>query len=320
VTAIGAEETYTIEACMQNGWALQCGTSHFLGQNFAKAFNVRFSTIDGNGALDHVWGTSWGVSTRLLGAVVMSHSDDVGLVLPPSIAPAQVVLIPVIKGNKSLNASVNEEEKKVLETILSIEKALIRADVRCEVDVRDGVSLGTARYEWERKGVPIRIEVGSRDLKKGVALVSIRHNLSKSEIPLSSDRGVEYEEFARNIQHQLGQIQQDMYEAAKQRLVQRTYHVDNYLQMKSILESSENISRNKESIESGGELGNADNRLGFFIVPWKENAANEQFIKTDCKATIRCYPDHLNQVLPEGKKCFYSGEPATHIAIFARAF
>jgi len=159
----GAEETYTIEALMQNGWALQSGTSHFLGQSFGKAFDVTFQ--DTQGKQQDVWGTSWGVSTRLLGALIMTHSDDAGLVLPPRVAPVQVVIVPIepkkndIEGKAALTKSLDE-------LIASLKKA----GLRVKLDDRDYVRTGAKYFEWERKGVPLRIELGPRDISNGVCV------------------------------------------------------------------------------------------------------------------------------------------------------
>jgi prolyl-tRNA synthetase len=172
----GADETYTIEALMQNGWALQSGTSHFLGQNFARAFDVKFQTKDQTSEL--VWATSWGVSTRLLGALVMTHSDDSGLVLPPSVAPHQVVIVPVGRGKA-------ENDAKVDAFLQGLTADLRAAGVRFHVDNRD-MKPGPKFYDWERKGVPLRIEVGPRDVDNGEFILAARTGGDKTTVPYTS--------------------------------------------------------------------------------------------------------------------------------------
>jgi prolyl-tRNA synthetase len=169
----GADETYTIEALMQNGWALQSGTSHFLGQNFARAFDVKFQTKDQSSEL--VWATSWGVSTRLLGALVMTHSDDSGLVLPPRVAPHQVVIVPVGRGKADNDAKVDA-------FVASITQELSAAGIRFHVDNRD-MKPGGKFYEWERKGVPLRLEVGPRDVDAGQFVLASRIGSEKTTMP-----------------------------------------------------------------------------------------------------------------------------------------
>ncbi len=285
----GAEETYTIEAVMQNGWALQSGTSHFLGQNFSKAFDVSFidpaAKGETAGQRSFAWATSWGVSTRLIGALVMTHSDDKGLVLPPRVAPLQVVLVPI----QGKGAS----EGRGCQDLLN---ALQRRGIRAKIDSRDHLRPGSKFFEWERKGVPIRIDVGPRDIAQGSANMAIRYNGSKVPVAISDDA-----EFVDAVEKTLGEIQRGMLENAK-----------TFLQSKIIkLQSYEQLKRRAEGL---------DGDLGFFLVPWKCDAKNEEAIKQETKMTIRCYPLDLNSSPPEGENCFYSGEKATHWAIFARNF
>jgi len=289
----GADETFTIEALMQNGWALQSGTSHFLGQNFAKAFDVYFQNTEGDREL--VWATSWGVSTRLLGALVMTHSDDAGLVLPPPVAPSQVVIVPITKGE-------GEDTELVKETVADMQREFISQGIRSRVDDRPNMRPGAKYFEWERKGVPLRIEVGPRDVKQGVCVLKSRIGEEKMTVKLpAEDR--EGQSFGEEINQQLKNIHTQLLEKARDNLAARTYPVFTYDEM-------------KEALESGDR-----DRLGMFLVPWKCDAENEEKIKQDCRATIRCYPLRLNEMgMAEGKSCFYSGEPATHMAIFARAF
>jgi prolyl-tRNA synthetase len=290
----GAEETFTIEALMQNGWALQSGTSHFLGQSFGKAFDVTFQDTDG--AQKDVWGTSWGVSTRLLGALIMTHSDDNGLVLPPRVAPIQVVVVPI-------PPKKNDEESKI-----AMEKALddLVSDLKVQglkvkVDDRDFVRNGAKYFEWERKGVPLRIELGPRDVKNNVCIFKYRAG-SGSDEKLTID----LKDAGTEAMQGLESMQQGLFEAAKARLDAGITENVTYEEMKTALESD----------EASSYPGN-----GLYLVPWKCDAENEDKIKTECKATIRCYPLDANKGgAVAGKKCFYSGDDATHMALFGRAF
>jgi prolyl-tRNA synthetase len=275
----GAEETYTIEAMMQNGWALQAGTSHFLGQNFARAFDVTFQTSEGT--LEHVWATSWGVSTRLVGAVIMAHSDDTGLVLPPKIAPIQVVLVPIWRKE--------EDQERVMAFAKKVQD-LIGCHVRVHLDAREKMKPGAKYFEWERKGVPLRFEVGPRDVDNNSVFCAKRTGDKKFGIAVDDD-------FLDRVLSELDGIQSGLLETAIARRDANTHEVDTYQAM-------------KEKLPDGG---------GFFLVPWHDDAEKEREIKDDCKATIRCFPlDSQDQI--EGKVCFYSGRPATHMAIFARAY
>eukprot|EP01039_Chlorochromonas_danica_P007632 gene7632-8434_t len=283
----GADNTYTIEALMQNGWALQSGTSHFLGQNFAKAFDVFFQNEMNEREL--VWATSWGVSTRLLGGMVMTHSDDQGLVLPPKVAPIQVVVVPITTGNA-------EKDGGVVEKVKELKQALENAGVRVHVDDRDNMRPGAKYFEWERKGLPIRLEIGPKDLAKGQVLMALRHTGEKIPLALADD-------LSSNVKSYLDKVQEDLFAKATARLEQHVHRVDSYEVMKRMLESD------------------SSEEKGFYLVPWACNADNERAIKEDCKATIRCYPFAHNKQAPvEGTKCFFSGQQATHMALFARAF
>ncbi|GAB5362048.1 hypothetical protein AAMO2058_000764700 [Amorphochlora amoebiformis] len=282
----GAKETFTIEAMMQNGWALQAGTSHFLGQNFAKAFDVQYSTDTEE--REYVWATSWGVSTRLLGALIMTHSDDNGLVLPPKIAPIQVVVIPIVK------ASGGEEVNEFVQELTSRLRA---AGIRAHIDDRPGMRPGAKYYHWERRGVPFRMEVGARDLKKGSAFCARRHDGSKKPLQVLNEDG-SWKDVGALVNSELESVQEQLFTAATARRDERMHEVDSYDEMKTRLQAEE---------------------YGFFLVPWAANNENEEKIKADCKATIRCYPLDAQEGV-SNKKCFYSGEPATHMAIFARAY
>jgi prolyl-tRNA synthetase len=261
---------------MQNGWALQAGTSHFLGQNFAKAFDVTFQTAEGT--RDFVWATSWGVSTRLIGAVIMAHSDDTGLVLPPRIAPVQVVVTPIWKGDAE-KADVLAFSEKVV--------AALKGVARVKLDDRD-MKPGAKYYEWERKGVPLRLEIGPRDVKQGSVFAATRTGGKKEAMAL--------EGLADTVRAKLDAIQADLLARATAARDARVFRPESYAAFKDALE--------------GG---------GFFLVPWREDADAEAKIKEETRATIRCYPLD-GQGEAAGKACFYSGKPATHMAIFARAY
>ncbi|CAM9679161.1 unnamed protein product [Chrysoparadoxa australica] len=282
----GAEETFTIEALMQNGWALQSGTSHFLGQNFARAFEVYFQNTEEEREL--VWATSWGVSTRLMGALVMTHSDDAGLRMPPAVAPYQVVIVPILKGgeaDKVVNAYVNK-------AVLSLKKS----GIRVKVDDRPSMRPGAKYFEWERKGVPLRLEMGPRDAENNVVVVARRTGGDKATVPFD-------ESFGQTINDELQEIHNRLWEEANERLQSHTLDCATYEEMTGHLESGDPA------------------RLGFYRVPWCCNEANEKAIQEECKATIRCYPTEENESGTwRGKTCFYSGEPATRTALFARAF
>eukprot|EP00587_Corethron_hystrix_P003299 CAMPEP_0113303654 /NCGR_PEP_ID=MMETSP0010_2-20120614/3982_1 /TAXON_ID=216773 ORGANISM="Corethron hystrix, Strain 308" /NCGR_SAMPLE_ID=MMETSP0010_2 /ASSEMBLY_ACC=CAM_ASM_000155 /LENGTH=656 /DNA_ID=CAMNT_0000157691 /DNA_START=173 /DNA_END=2143 /DNA_ORIENTATION=+ /assembly_acc=CAM_ASM_000155 len=290
----GAEETFTIEALMQNGWALQSGTSHFLGQSFGKAFDVKFQ--DAEGAQREVWGTSWGVSTRLVGALIMTHSDDNGLVLPPKVAPLQVVIVPIQPKKNDLESKAALD--KALDNLVVSLKAV---GLRVKVDDRDYIRNGAKYYEWERKGVPLRIELGPRDIKNGVCVFKYRTG------PAAEKQSVSLDESAAAAVSGLENFQVHLLEAARDRLAAGVDCKDStYENMRVMLEGD----------EASGYPG-----AGLFLVPWKCDAANEERIKEECKATIRCYPlDSNGPGAVNGKKCFYSGEDATHMALFGRAF
>lgn len=286
----GAEETFTIEALMQNGWALQSGTSHFLGQSFGKAFDVTFQ--DENGKNQDVWGTSWGVSTRLLGALIMTHSDDAGLVLPPHVAPVQVVVVPIPPKKN------DQEAKEAMDAAIDeLVSNLKKAGLRVKLDDRDFVRSGAKFFEYERKGVPLRIEIGPRDVRQNVCVFKYRTGEEGKQT-------VDLEDAASVAVEGLDAMQERLFEAAKERLASGITRDVTYQEMKEALE-------NDEASSYPGS--------GLFLVPWKCDAVNEDKIKEECKATIRCYPLAEQKDL-EGKKCFYSGEDATHMALFGRAF
>ena len=243
----GAEDTYCIEALMQDGKALQAGTSHFLGQNFAKAFDVQFANKEG--VREYVWGTSWGVSTRLMGALVMAHSDDEGLVLPPKLAPIQVVIVPIYKTG---------ELDALLERIKPIQMGLIARGISVKVDARDTERPGFKFAEWEMKGVPVRLAIGARDLDNGTVEVARRDTKAKMSLPLA--------DIVASVDQLLTDIQHDMYEKAKQFRVTHTTRVDSYDEFKRVL----------------------DNEAGFVLAHYDGTSETEERIKDETKATVRC--------------------------------
>ena len=255
----GAEETYCIEALMQDGKALQAGTSHFLGQNFAKAFDVKFASE--SGALEHVWATSWGVSTRLIGALIMTHSDDNGLVLPPNLAPFQVIIIPIYK---------NEEQRKQISYLAEkIKLSLEAKNIRVKYDNRDKFKPGYKFNEYELKGVPLRISIGPKDLNKGSVEIARRDTLSKTII--SQSNLVSY------IENNIKKIQKALFDKAKSFQDQKITLVDNFVDFKKILHQ----------------------KGGFIYAHWDGTELTEQAIKKHTKATIRCIP--LNAKEEDGK-------------------
>ena len=246
----GAVETYCIEALMQDGKALQAGTSHFLGQNFAKAFDVKFATKEGG--LEHVWATSWGVSTRLMGALIMTHSDDNGLVLPPELAPHQVVIVPIYKGD--------EQRATIAAAVAPIVEALRKADIRVHFDNRDTHKPGFKFNEYELKGVPLRIGIGPRDLENGTVELARRDTLSKKSVAQA--------DLVTEIQSTLEEIQVALFERAKDFRANHTTEVDTFDAFKEVLET----------------------KGGFVSAFWDGTEATETAIKEATKATIRCIP------------------------------
>ena len=246
----GAEETFCIEALMQDGKALQAGTSHFLGQNFAKAFDVKFATKEGG--LEYVWATSWGVSTRLMGALIMTHSDDNGLVLPPNLAPVQVVFIPIYRGE--------EELKSITKVVDPMVEALKNSGVRVQFDDRDTYKPGYKFNEHELKGVPIRIAVGPKDIEKGTVELARRDLLTKEYIPQS--------ELVSTVKALLEEIQTNLMKRAQEFRDAHITKVDAYDEFKELLES----------------------KGGFLSAHWDGTPETEERIKKETKATIRCIP------------------------------
>lgn len=318
----GAESTHTIEGLMQNGWALQCGTSHFLGTNFGNAFDVKFQCSDSSADLQPVWGTSWGVSTRLIGGLIMTHSDDLGLVLPPFVAPVQVVLIPLITSSTS-----PEQAAAIRAKVADLASQLAEGAVRCEVDDRDfnDVRPGAKYYEWERKGVPLRVVVGPKELAEGTVDMKRRVNLQNAES--ASVEGVVYENFAARVKSELDIIQAELLSQALSRLISKSHYVSSYNELQRIVEET-------EKIEGDGNEEYCSNQ-GFFLAPWAPCDDNESKVKDNLKLTIRCYPgaenfedgavwhrfkDKYEDIISGNAKCFFSGSVATEMAVFARNF
>ncbi len=254
----GAEETYCIEALMQDGKALQAGTSHFLGQNFAKAFDVKFTNQEGK--LEHVWGTSWGVSTRLMGALVMTHSDDNGLVLPPNLAPIQVVIVPIYKSDEELN--------KITIVANDLMNNLKKLGLSVKFDSRTTQKPGFKFAEWELKGVPIRIAIGPKDLENNSFELARRDTLSKTTVSKN-----DIENYINDL---LVQIQKEMFDKALAYRESHITEVNSFEEFKEILET----------------------KAGFVSAHWDGTAATEEKIKDLTKATIRCIP--LDRKLEDG--------------------
>jgi len=271
----GAVTSYTIEAMMGNRWALQAGTSHFLGQNFARAFDIKY--LDQNNELQYCWTTSWGVSTRMVGAIIMVHGDDQGLILPPRLAPIQVVIVPIWKSA--------DERERVLAAAEEVRARL--GGLRCELDAREEYTPGWKFNYWETKGVPLRIEIGPRDVAKGQVVLARRDTGQKLAVPQQG--------LAERVSGLLDEIQRNLFRRAKKFLDDNSYHLDDYEEFKRII----------------GEDG------GFIYTHWCGSADCEARIKEETKATIRCLP--LDQPGTKGR-CIYCGKEADQIALFARAY
>jgi prolyl-tRNA synthetase len=275
----GALETYCIEGLMQDGKALQAGTSHFLGQNFAKAFDVKFANKEN--VEDYVWATSWGVSTRLVGALVMTHSDDSGLVLPPVLAPFQVVFVPIYR---------KEEEKvAVLEKIDALAAQLKAAGIRVKVDADDNKKPGWKFAEWELKGVPVRLALGPRDLAENKIEVARRDTQTKEIIDVPAD-------IAPMISELLDQIQENLYTKSLNFREENTHEVNSWEEFTAALETD---------------------IPGFLSAHWDGTEETEAKIQEETKATIRCIPIDNPQ---EAGTCVYSGKPSTQRVLFAKAY
>lgn len=274
----GAVQTYCIEALMRDGKALQAGTSHFLGQNFAKAFEIQFQNQEGQ--LEHAWQTSWGVSTRLVGALVLGHGDDKGLILPPKIAPIQVVIVPIYKQDA--------EKTTVIDRCKTIESALKGAGIRVHLDDRDNHTPGFKFNHWEQKGVPVRINIGPKDCDKNVVEIARRHDGTKT-------RDVSQDGIAEYIENLLVEVQKAIFERALAFRKENTTQVTSYDEFKKLV----------------------DKKGGFFEMYFAGSSEDEGKIKEETKATVRCIP--FNQDHAEGK-CFYTGKATKQKAVFAKAY
>ncbi len=275
----GADDTYTIEALMQDGKALQAGTSHFLGQNFAKAFDVEFQTAEGG--KEHVWATSWGVSTRLIGGLIMTHSDDEGLVLPPKLAPYQVVIIPF------LNKKNEEQNEVLLAKAHEIKKELAKFNIRVQIDTDVTKRPGFKFAEYELKGYPIRMVVGPRDLENNQVEIARRDTKEKF---LENLDGID-----EKINSLLTQMQDDLFEKATAFRDNHTTEVTTFEEFKEVLET----------------------KGGFIAAHWDGTEETEERIKEETKATIRCIP--LTAKNEQGT-CVYSGKPSARKVLFAKAY
>ena len=274
----GAEETYTIEALMQDGKALQSGTSHFLGQNFAKAFDVKFLSREGK--LEYVWATSWGVSTRLMGALVMTHSDDQGLVLPPKLAPIQVVIIPIYK---------NQEQKQAITgKVNALTVQLKDKGITFKYDDSEHYKPGYKFNEYELKGVPVRIAIGPRDLENRTVEVARRDTLTKETVPM--------DDLTPYISNLLDEIQTNLFEKARKFRDEHITKVDSFEEFKEVL----------------------DNKGGFILAHWDGTPETEEKIKELTKATIRCIPMDMDTT-EEGKDPL-TGKPSKRRVLFAKAY
>lgn len=274
----GANETLTIEAMMGDGKALQSGTSHNLGENFAKAFDIQY--LDHNNELQYAWTTSWGLSTRFIGAIIMTHGDDHGLILPPRLAPYQTVIVPILRKNK--------DSAPVLEATKRIQQELLDAGIRVKVDDRENMTPGFKFNDWEMRGVPTRIEIGPRDVEKNSVALARRDIPGRDGKQFVSQDGI-----AQTVGDLLVEVQQALLDRATKFRDDNTHGVDNYDDFKTAVST------------------------GFARVWWAGDTADETRVKEETKATIRCFP--IDQPGGSGT-CFYTGKPADKIAIFGRAY
>jgi len=273
----GAERTYSIEGLMRDGRALQAGTSHNLGQNFAKVFDIKFQARDKS--VQHVYGTSWGVSTRMIGGVIMTHGDEGGLILPPRVAPYQVVIIPIPRGNW---------KETILPKAQEIRDQLVARGIRVMLDDRDSQTPGWKYNEWEMRGVPLRMEIGPKDLEKSQVVLARRDTREKAFVPMDG--------LAAKVEELLATIQQALFDRAVQFRTEHTSETDSYEEFKQIM----------------------DGRPGFVISPWCGSAECEAAIKAETQATIRNIPFTAKPAT--GKKCLKCDAPATTHAWFAKSY
>ena len=273
---VGAVYTTTMESLMPDGKALQMGTSHFLGQNFSKPFDVKYS--DKDNVENYAWQTSWGVSWRLIGGMIMVHGDNKGLVLPPKVSPIQVVIVPIYYSEN--------DSKKVTDKANEIEKALLDKEIRVHLDKRIELTPGFKFHDWELKGVPLRIEIGPKDIEKHKVVIATRHNREKTDLAI--------DKISDNIIEILQKIQEEMFDAAKKILQNRSVRIEDYTKF-------------KEELEKGG----------FVYAPWCGNENCEEKIKDETGAEIRVIPfDDKN----EKQKCIICGNESKTTPIFARGY
>jgi prolyl-tRNA synthetase len=277
----GALVSYSIEGMMGDKRALQMGTSHNLGQNFARAFNIQY--LDRNNQLQYCWTTSWGVSTRFIGAVIMVHGDDRGLILPPRLAPIQAIIVPIYKGDE------DGEKSQVLEAVAKV-KALLSGSIRVEVDDREGYTPGWKFNEWELRGVPLRIELGPKDVAQEQAVLA-RRDLPGKE----GKRAVPQAALREEAERLLEEIQQSLYERALKFREAHTHEPKDYEEFKAAVED------------------------GFALAPWCGEAECERAIQEETKATNRCIPLEQEPLSPKAR-CIRCGRPAKERAVFARAY
>ncbi len=280
----GADHTYALEALMQDNKALQAGTSHNLGQNFAKQFDLKYQAEHGD--WEFAWNTSWGVSTRLIGGLIMTHGDDSGVVLPPKLAPTQVVITPIWKND--------EQKEAVLAMAKTVAERLRAVDVRVHIDQRDNMSPGAKFWEWERKGVPLRVEIGPRDVEKGQVVVA------KRLVPEGEDRKefLSEDDAIGAIPDRLDSMQRGLLEAARKRLEENSHRVDDY----------EVFGKRVE--EEGG----------FFFAGWCGSRECEERVKEETKATIRVLPGEAYRSAEAPERCLVCGGASEHEAVWARAY
>lgn len=283
----GGLRTYACEALMQDNKALQAGTSHDLGQNFSKAFDLKFQSESGE--VEYAWNTSWGVSTRMVGGLVMTHGDDNGLVTPPKLAPIEIVIVPIWK--------TDEERSKLVEAANKLKDELTswsgRGEdrLRVHIDAREGMKPGAKYYEWELRGIPLRLELGPKDLEKQSVFSARRDTRAKAAIPMA---GV-----AASVAQLLGTIQSDLFTAAKARRDAATHRGDI------------SYARFKEIMEGPG---------GFVYAGWNGDPAVEAQVKEETKATIRVIPDAEFRSADAPRTCMVTGQPATHEVVWAKAY
>jgi prolyl-tRNA synthetase len=275
----GALRTYAIEGLMQDNKSLQAGTSHALGQNFAKAFGVQFQTAAGG--LDYVWNTSWGVSTRLIGALIMAHGDDVGIVCPPRLAPTQVVIVPIYKSDT--------ERQAVLQVSDGVAQELRDAGLRVEVDARDGMKPGAKYYEWEGRGVPLRLEIGPKDVAKG-QVFSARRTGGKSPIPLGG--------LTEAVRITLDEIQRTLFATARERRDSAT----------------------RRDVSKDDLIAMMEGPGGFAYAGFCGDVACETAIKEATKATVRVLPDAEFRSPTPPARCVWCGRPSVSEAVWAKAY